>query len=42
MHSRSRARKNLEEKRRGRHTGAGKRKGTRESRMPSKVLWMRR
>jgi large subunit ribosomal protein L19e len=32
----------LEEKRRGRHTGAGKRKGTRESRMPSKVLWMRR
>jgi large subunit ribosomal protein L19e len=42
MHSRSRARRNLEEKRRGRHTGAGKRKGTRESRMPSKVLWMRR
>ena len=42
IHSRSRARRNLEEKRRGRHTGAGKRKGTRESRMPSKVLWMRR
>jgi large subunit ribosomal protein L19e len=42
MHSRSRARRNLEEKRRGRHCGAGKRKGTRESRMPSKVLWMRR
>ena len=42
MHSRSRARRNLEEKRRGRHTGMGKRRGTRESRMPSKVLWMRR
>jgi hypothetical protein len=42
IHSRSRARRNLEEKRRGRHTGAGKRKGTLESRMPSKVLWMRR
>ena len=42
MHSRSRARRNLEEKRRGRHTGDIKRKGTRESRMPSKVLWMRR
>jgi large subunit ribosomal protein L19e len=34
--------KHLEEKRRGRHTGMGKRRGTRESRMPSKVLWMRR
>ena len=42
IHSRSRARRNLEEKRRGRHTGMGKRRGTRESRMPSKVLWMRR
>ena len=42
MHSRSRARRNLEEKRRGRHTGAGKRRGTREARMPTKVLWMRR
>merc|ERR1711913_163776 len=26
----------------GRHTGAGKRRGTREARMPTKVLWMRR
>merc|ERR1712070_928437 len=42
MHSRSRVRKNLEAKRKGRHTGIGKRKGTREARMPTKVLWMRR
>merc|ERR1712186_32624 len=26
----------------GRHMGLGKRKGTKEARMPSKVLWMRR
>merc|ERR1712080_359658 len=26
----------------GRHMGIGKRRGTREARMPSKVLWMRR
>merc|ERR1712084_125023 len=26
----------------GRHTGIGKRRGTREARMPTKVLWMRR
>lgn len=42
IHSRWRVRKNMEAKRKGRHTGAGKRKGTREARMPSKVLWMRR
>merc|ERR1711959_743144 len=42
MHSRSRVRKNLEAKRKGRHTGTGKRRGTREARMPTKVLWMRR
>eukprot|EP00933_Yihiella_yeosuensis_P022633 TRINITY_DN177_c0_g1_i1.p1 TRINITY_DN177_c0_g1~~TRINITY_DN177_c0_g1_i1.p1 ORF type:complete len:178 (-),score=47.82 TRINITY_DN177_c0_g1_i1:106-639(-) len=42
MHSRSRVRKNQEAKRKGRHTGIGKRKGTREARMPTKVLWMRR
>merc|ERR1719391_2003451 len=42
MHSRSRVRKNLEAKRQGRHTGIGKRRGTREARMPTKVLWMRR
>merc|ERR1712159_931449 len=38
----SRVRKNLDAKRKGRHTGAGKRRGTREARMPTKVLWMRR
>merc|ERR1712186_217971 len=42
MHSRSRVRKNLDAKRKGRHTGTGKRRGTREARMPTKVLWMRR
>ena len=41
MHSRSRVAKNLEAKRKGRHTGTGKRRGTREARMPTKVLWMR-
>merc|ERR1712029_1037183 len=34
--------KNLEAKRKGRHTGIGKRRGTKEARMPTKVLWMRR
>ncbi|PWN50417.1 putative RPL19B-60S large subunit ribosomal protein L19.e [Violaceomyces palustris] len=29
-------------KRLGRHTGTGKRKGTAEARMPTKVVWMRR
>ncbi|POW07120.1 hypothetical protein PSTT_08492 [Puccinia striiformis] len=29
-------------KAKGRHTGPGKRKGTAEARMPTKVLWMRR
>merc|ERR1712125_185421 len=42
VHSRSRANKNMEAKRKGRHTGHGKRKGTREARLPSKVLWIRR
>merc|ERR1719395_388731 len=42
MHSRARVRKNLDAKRKGRHTGTGKRRGTREARMPSKLLWMRR
>lgn len=42
IHSRSRARRHLESKRKGRHTGMGKRRGTREARMPSKVLWVRR
>ncbi|MCL4124217.1 UNVERIFIED_CONTAM: hypothetical protein GTU68_003092 [Idotea baltica] len=42
VHSRARARRHLEAKRLGRHTGAGKRRGTRESRMPTKILWVRR
>ena len=42
VHSRSTARKHLIEKRKGRHTGIGKRHGTRNARMPEKVLWMRR
>lgn len=42
IHSRSRARLALEAKRKGRHSGYGKRKGTREARLPTKVLWMRR
>merc|ERR1712080_434057 len=39
---RSRARRFAESRRKGRHTGYGKRKGTRNARMPTKVLWMRR
>jgi large subunit ribosomal protein L19e len=42
IHSRARVRKNLLAKRKGRHTGLGKRRGTREARMPEKVLWIRR
>merc|ERR1712076_73932 len=42
VHSRSRANQNMEAKRKGRHSGTGKRKGTREARLPGKVLWMRR
>merc|ERR1712203_1253294 len=42
VHSRARARLNAEVRRKGRHTGAGKRKGTANARMPVKLLWMRR
>jgi len=42
MHSRSRCKRMHEAKRKGRHTGMGKRKGTRNARMPVKILWMRR
>ena len=42
MHSKSRVKRMHEAKRKGRHGGVGKRKGTRNARMPSKVLWMRR
>lgn len=42
VHSRFRTLKKLAEKRRGRHTGRGKRRGCKDARMPQKVLWMRR
>merc|ERR1711934_263612 len=42
MHSRSRVKRIHEAKRKGRHGGTGKRKGTRNARMPAKIIWMRR
>ncbi|KAH9404383.1 PREDICTED: 60S ribosomal protein L19-like [Rhagoletis zephyria] len=42
VHSRARVRRNIEARRKGRHTGTGKRKGTANARMPVKVLWIRR
>merc|ERR1711935_1029306 len=42
VHSRSRVMRHLDAKRKGRHTGIGKRRGTANARLPFKVLWMRR
>merc|ERR1712045_304876 len=42
VHSRARVTLRNEAKRKGRHTGAGKRRGTANARLPFKVLWMRR
>jgi len=42
MHSRARVRDRNEAKLKGRHTGYGKRKGTKDARMPQKILWIRR
>jgi len=42
IHSRSRVRKNLEAKKKGRHTGTGKRRGARNARLPAKIIWIRR
>lgn len=42
MHSRARAREYAAARRKGRHSGPGKRKGTRNARMPFKILWIRR
>jgi len=42
VHSRFRVREKLAAKRKGRHMGPGKRKGTADARKPSQVLWMRR
>lgn len=39
VHSRARARKNTEARRKGRHCGFGKRKGTANARMPEKVIF---
>lgn len=42
IHSRFRARRFAEAKTKGRHTGFGKRKGTKEARLSAKTLWIRR
>ena len=42
VHSRFRANKRLEEKRKGRHMGIGKRRGTKNARMPEKIMWIRK
>ncbi|GKY94536.1 60S ribosomal protein L19C [Mayamaea pseudoterrestris] len=42
VHSRARVQLRNEAKRKGRHTGTGKRRGTANARLPFKVLWMRR
>merc|ERR1711950_93847 len=39
---RSRVREAAEARRKGRHTGMGKRKGTKDARMPQKEMWMKR
>lgn len=41
-HSKTRSRQRHEAKSRGRHSGNGKRRGTKEARLPTKLLWMRR
>ena len=42
VHSRSRKQRRDVAVRKGRHTGFGKRRGTANARLPSKVIWMRR
>merc|ERR1712179_412371 len=42
VHSRARVRENAIARRKGRHTGRVKRKGTANARMPVKILWIRR
>merc|ERR1711971_490814 len=42
IHSRYSVRKHLASKRKGRHTGTGKRIGCKDARMPTAVIWMRR
>merc|ERR1711939_1095453 len=42
IHSRYSVRKHLAAKRKGRHTGTGKRIGCKDAHMPTAVIWMRR
>ena len=42
IHSKARHQKFMEAKSKGRHSGYGKRKGSRNARLPYKVLWVRR
>jgi len=42
VHSRSRKHRRDAAIRKGRHQGAGKRKGTRNARLPVKIIWIRR
>jgi large subunit ribosomal protein L19e len=42
IHSKSRHQRHIDAKSKGRHTGYGRRKGTKNARTPFKVLWMRR
>jgi len=42
VHSRARTNAYAAAKRKGRHSGIGKRKGPKDARMPQKVLWIRR
>merc|ERR1712164_153969 len=42
VHSRYSVRKHLAAKRKGRHTGVGKRVGRKDARMPSSIIWIRR
>eukprot|EP00638_Chattonella_subsalsa_P013009 CAMPEP_0117778430 /NCGR_PEP_ID=MMETSP0948-20121206/991_1 /TAXON_ID=44440 /ORGANISM="Chattonella subsalsa, Strain CCMP2191" /LENGTH=187 /DNA_ID=CAMNT_0005605759 /DNA_START=76 /DNA_END=639 /DNA_ORIENTATION=+ len=42
VHSRARVLAYNEAKAKGRHTGAGKRRGTANARLPFKIIWMRR
>merc|ERR1711994_910605 len=41
-HSRSRAKAWALSKRKGRHSGRGRRRGTKNARMPAQIVWMRR
>eukprot|EP00916_Digyalum_oweni_P016734 GHVL01027423.1.p1 GENE.GHVL01027423.1~~GHVL01027423.1.p1 ORF type:complete len:155 (+),score=20.44 GHVL01027423.1:333-797(+) len=42
VHSRARVAKYQAAKKLGRHSGPGKRQGSKDARMPEKVMWMRR